>query len=515
MRNSPRIGKRRPVEDVTVQQSHGGSGSQARAVIEGLEADVVTLALSYDIDAIATQSEADRTRLDQTPAGQFDAVYIDDRAPRAQGQSEGHSRLGRRCEARRCGDRAESENGRRRALELPRCVFVALKRNHNDDAKARAFVAAVYKNVTVLDAASRASTVNLRRTRHRRCGTRVGKRSDSRLASAPGQYEIIVPSVSILAEPPVAWVDANVAKHNTLDVSKAYLEYLYTGRRTAARMQMGLSSARNRDPRQMRHALRAHRSDDDRELRRLECGAGTLLCRRRRLRPDLHAEQMIPGRGLALGITLTVISLVVLIPLAAIVITATGDSPAHLFAAAFSPRAAGRISHQRDLRARRVGDRRRGRRRHRRRARALSVGGHALFGCARRRAVCDSDGRYRHHARNALRPARLGRNVSRRARNCDRVYARGHRARACLCGPAVRRSDRAADRRNVAARIHRGGEFARRIARYDPSARDAAAGDAVVADRLCAWRSRERSANTARSFSSPGTCRSRRRSRRS
>jgi sulfate transport system substrate-binding protein len=104
----------------------------------------------------------------------------------------------------------------------------ALKRNHNDDAKARAFVGAVYHNVTVLDAAARASTVTFV---ERGLGdVLIAWENEALLAMKehPGEFELVVPSVSILAEPPVAWVDANVAKHGTADVAKAYLEYLYT-----------------------------------------------------------------------------------------------------------------------------------------------------------------------------------------------------------------------------------------------------------------------------------------------
>ena len=81
-------------EKVTIKQSHGGSGKQARCVIDGLEADVVTLALAYDIDAIAQKGEAAARRLAEAPAAQQLAVHVHDRVPGAQGQSEGHQGLG-------------------------------------------------------------------------------------------------------------------------------------------------------------------------------------------------------------------------------------------------------------------------------------------------------------------------------------------------------------------------------------------------------------------------------------
>ena len=80
-------------KSVEIKQSHGGSGSQARAVIDGLQADVVTLALAYDIDAIAAKG-LDRARLAEAPAAQRLALHLDDRVPGAQGQSQGRSRIG-------------------------------------------------------------------------------------------------------------------------------------------------------------------------------------------------------------------------------------------------------------------------------------------------------------------------------------------------------------------------------------------------------------------------------------
>ena len=107
-------------DTVVVKQSHGGSGKQARSVIDGLEADVVTLALAYDIDELGGEGEAHPRRLAEAPAAQQLAVHVDDRVPRAQGQPEGHQGLGRSRQAGRVGDHAEPEDFRRRALELSR-----------------------------------------------------------------------------------------------------------------------------------------------------------------------------------------------------------------------------------------------------------------------------------------------------------------------------------------------------------------------------------------------------------
>ena len=229
--------KKKTGQDVTINQSHGGSGSQARAVIEGLEADVVTLALEYDIDAIATKAKLiapdwiKRLPDNSTPYTSTIVLLV---------------RKGNPKHIRDWGDVAKPgvavitpnpKTGGGARWNFLSAYSWALKRNHNDDTKARAFVAAVYKNVTVLDAASRASTVTF--TERGIGDVELAWENEAILAQRehPGQYEIIVPSVSILAEPPVTWVDTNVAKHNTLDVSKAYLEYLYTddGQRLACK----------------------------------------------------------------------------------------------------------------------------------------------------------------------------------------------------------------------------------------------------------------------------------------
>ena len=220
--------KKKTGDDLTVQQSHGGSGSQARAVIDGLEADVVTLALSYDIDAIATKGKliapnwASRLPDNASPYTSTIVLLV---------------RKGNPKHIRDWGDvakpgvaviTANPKTGGGARWNFLAAYSYGLKRNHNDDAKARAFVAAVYKNVTVLDAAARASTVTF--TERGLGDVLIAWENEAFLAMRqhPGQYQIVVPSVSILAEPPVAVVDANVAKHGTAAVAKAYLEFLYT-----------------------------------------------------------------------------------------------------------------------------------------------------------------------------------------------------------------------------------------------------------------------------------------------
>ena len=112
--------KQQTGEDVAIRMSHGGSGAQARAVIAGLDASVVTLALAADIDAIAARERQDPEGLADAARPQFVALHVDDRVSGAQGQSEADQGLGRPGEARRADRHPQSEDVRRRALELSR-----------------------------------------------------------------------------------------------------------------------------------------------------------------------------------------------------------------------------------------------------------------------------------------------------------------------------------------------------------------------------------------------------------
>ncbi len=144
-------------ESVSFKQAHGGSGAQARAVIDGLEADVVTLALAADVDAIATKGllAADwQKRLPQNSSPYTSTIVF----PRPQRKSKGHSQLGRSRQAWNFGDHTESKNLRRRKMELSRAWGYELGKTGKSEAKAKEFVAALYKNVAVLDSGARGST---------------------------------------------------------------------------------------------------------------------------------------------------------------------------------------------------------------------------------------------------------------------------------------------------------------------------------------------------------------------
>jgi sulfate/thiosulfate transport system substrate-binding protein len=223
-----RYWKKKTGEDVTVQQSHGSSGAQSRAVMEGLEADVVTLALAYDIDAIASKTKA----------------IAADWAKRLPGNASPYTstivflvRKGNPKHIRDWDDVVKpgvgvvtpnpKTSGAARWNVLAAYSY-GLKRNRNDEAKARAFLGAVYKNAVVLDSASRASTVTF--TERAIGDVLVSWENEAILVMKqhPKDYQIVVPSVSVLAEPPLAWVDTNVAKHRTEVLAKAYLAFLYT-----------------------------------------------------------------------------------------------------------------------------------------------------------------------------------------------------------------------------------------------------------------------------------------------
>src|SRR6185312_2385225 len=224
--------------DVTINQSHGGSGSQSRAVIDGLPADVVTLGLAYDIDAIAARAKLLpanwQTRLPNNSSPYTSTIIF----------------LVRKGNPKRIHDWADivkpgvavvtpnpKTSGGARWAYLAAWGY-ALRHNHNDEAKAKAFVARVYKNVPVLDSGARGSTTTFAQ---RGIGdVLLSWENEAHLALkefGSDKFEIVYPTESVLAEPPVTLVDKNAAKHSTTQVATEYLKYLYTdeGQEIAAR----------------------------------------------------------------------------------------------------------------------------------------------------------------------------------------------------------------------------------------------------------------------------------------
>ena len=224
--------------DVEVNQSHGGSGAQSRSVIDGLQADVVTLGLAYDIDAIADKANILpanwQTRLPSNSTPYTSTIVFLVRKGNPKQIKEWNDVV-------RDGVAVITPNpktsGGARWSYLAAWGY-ALRHNNNDDAKARAFVARLYKNVPVLDSGARGSTTTFAQ---RGIGdVLLSWENEAHLALkefGADKFEIIYPSESILAEPPVAVVDKIAAKHGTTAVATAYLNYLYSdeGQDIAAR----------------------------------------------------------------------------------------------------------------------------------------------------------------------------------------------------------------------------------------------------------------------------------------
>jgi sulfate transport system substrate-binding protein len=216
-------------ETISVKQSHGGSGKQARSVIDGLEADVVTLALAYDIDVIAEKTHylsADwQKRLPNNSSPYTSTIVF----------------LVRKGNPKRIKDwddlikpgvtvvtpNPKTSGGAR--WNYLAAYGYELKRNHGDEAKAKEFMKALFKNVPVLDSGARGATTTF--TQRGIGDVLVAWENEAILSIQEGgkdQFEIVIPSVSILAEPPVSVVDRVVKRHGTEKVAKAYLEYLYS-----------------------------------------------------------------------------------------------------------------------------------------------------------------------------------------------------------------------------------------------------------------------------------------------
>ncbi len=216
-------------DTVTIQQSHGGSGKQARSVIDGLEADVVTLALAYDVDALHENgglvAKDWQTRLQGNSAPYTSTIVYLVR----KGNPKGIKDWG---DLARPGVSVITPNpktsGAARWSYLAAWAW-ALRQPAGNEAKARAFVASLYKNVPVLDSGARGSTTTFVQ---RGIGdVLLAWENEAFLAVkelGPDKVEIVVPSLSILAEPSVAVVDKVVDKRNTRRVAQAYLEYLYS-----------------------------------------------------------------------------------------------------------------------------------------------------------------------------------------------------------------------------------------------------------------------------------------------
>jgi len=224
-------------ETVAVKQSHGGSGKQARTVIDGLDADVVTLALAFDIDAIADKAKLlppdwqKRLPLNSTPYTSTIVFLVRKGNPKAIKDWDDLAKPGVSVITPNPKTSGGAQWNYLAAWEYG-------KRRFGGEDKARDFVTRIYKNVPVLDSGARGSTTTFV---ERGVGdVFISWENEAFLAQkelGPNKFEIVVPSLSILAEPPVAVVDKNVDRKGTRKVAEAYLEYLYSdeGQEIAAR----------------------------------------------------------------------------------------------------------------------------------------------------------------------------------------------------------------------------------------------------------------------------------------
>ncbi|MBR9970853.1 sulfate ABC transporter substrate-binding protein [Magnetospirillum sulfuroxidans] len=215
-------------EELKINQSHGGSGKQARGVIDGLEADIVTLALAYDIDAIADKAKLLapdwQKRLSYNSSPYTSTIVFLVRQGNPKGIKDWDDLI-------KPGVQVITPNpktsGGARWNHLAAWGY-ALNKWNNDPAKAEEFVAALYKNVPVLDSGARGATNTFAQ---RGLGdVLLAWENEAILANDEfgGGFEIVAPSLSILAEPPVAVVDKIVDRRGTRTQAEAYLNFLYT-----------------------------------------------------------------------------------------------------------------------------------------------------------------------------------------------------------------------------------------------------------------------------------------------
>ena len=215
-------------DTLRVKASHGGSGKQARSVIDGLAADVVTLALAYDIDEIADNKLLRQDWQKQFPdnsAPFYSTIVFLVRKNNPKGVKDWNDLI--RSDVKVITPNPKTSGGAR--WNYLAAWAYALKQPGGTDGKAKDFVRALFKNVPVLDSGARASTITFVQ---RNIGdVLLAWENEAFLAQnelGKDKFDIVIPSLSILAEPPVAIVDSVVDKRGTRAVAEAYLKFLYT-----------------------------------------------------------------------------------------------------------------------------------------------------------------------------------------------------------------------------------------------------------------------------------------------
>ena len=252
-----RYWKTKTGQDVIVKQSHGGSGKQARAVIDGLPADVVTLGLAYDIDAIANSgllplNWQSRLPNDSTPFTSTIVFLVRKGNPQ---HIKDWNDLVRPGLAVITPNPKTSGGARWNYLAA---WGYALHQNKNDQVKARQFVTQLYKNVPVLDSGARGSTTTFVQ---RGIGdVLIAWENEAFLALKElgrDKVEVVIPSYSVLAEPPVSVVDKVANKHGTTEVAKAYLEICTRTQRRRSQPGTSTVNSQNRLRRSMPQNFRS------------------------------------------------------------------------------------------------------------------------------------------------------------------------------------------------------------------------------------------------------------------
>jgi sulfate/thiosulfate transport system substrate-binding protein len=215
-------------DTVTIQMSHGGSGKQARSVVDGLPADVVTLALAYDVDAVADHgllAKDWQKRLPDNASPYTSTIVFLVRKGNPKGIKDWPDLL--KPGVKVITPNPKTSGGAR--WNFLAAWGYALKQPGGDEAKARAFVRDLYQRVPVLDTGARGATNTFVQ---RGIGDVLLAWENEALLSqrelGKDGFQIVLPSVSILAEPPVALVDKNVDQHGTREVAQAYLKFLYS-----------------------------------------------------------------------------------------------------------------------------------------------------------------------------------------------------------------------------------------------------------------------------------------------
>lgn len=221
--------KNKTGQDITIHQSHGGSGSQARTVIDGNEADVVTLALAYDIDSINKNKEIInkdwQKRLPNNATPYTSTIVFLVRKGNPKNIKDWNDLV--RPDVEVITPNPKTSGGAR--WNYLAAWGYALKKNGNDAEKAKEFVKAIYKNVPVLDSGARGSTTTF--VEREMGDVLIAWENEAFLSInelGKDKLEIVFPSISILAEPPVTVVDSVVDKHGTRNAAEEYLKYLYS-----------------------------------------------------------------------------------------------------------------------------------------------------------------------------------------------------------------------------------------------------------------------------------------------